>query len=153
MIIIVCNLVTISRKGYKVTNAILTIVTKKPVLANGITGTDKNIFVDPVMFTSEKNTGETYAIQGYLLKYIESEFNRIKKFKGPNRNELLKISGYNQVVKKVKGKDIYAGEVFAAFDNLLSDKTKDELYKLAVKEDTISTLLELLKQTDNIDLK
>jgi hypothetical protein len=125
----------------------------KPVLANGITGTDKNIFVDPVMFTSEKNTGETYAIQGYLLKYIESEFNRIKKFKGPNRNELLKISGYNQVVKKVKGKDIYAGEVFAAFDNLLSDKTKDELYKLAVKEDTISTLLELLKQTDNIDLK
>ena len=125
----------------------------KPVLANGITGTDKNIFVDPIMFTSEKNTGETYAIQGYLLKYIESEFDRIKKFKGSDRNELLKITGYNQVVKKVKGKDVYAGEVFAAFDNVLSDKTKDELYKLAVKEDTISTLLELLKQSDNLDLK
>jgi hypothetical protein len=125
----------------------------KPTLSDGTKGTDDNIFVDPIMFTSQENTGEMYAIEGYLLKYIESEFDRIKKFKGPDREELLKISGFNQIVKKVKGKNVYAGEVFAAFDNLLSDKTKNKLYELAVKEDTISTLLELLKQKDNADLK
>ena len=125
----------------------------KPTLSDGTKGTDDNIFVDPIMFTSQENTGEMYAIEGYLLKYIESEFDRIKKFKGSDRDELLKITGYNQIIGKVKGKDVYAGEVFAAFDNVLSDKTKDELYKLAVKEDTISTLLELLKQSDNLDLK
>jgi hypothetical protein len=125
----------------------------KPTLSDGTKGTDDNIFVDPIMFTSQEDTGEMYAIEGYLLKYIESEFDRIKKFKGADRDELLKITGYNQVIKKVKGEDVYAGEVFAAFDNLLSDKTKNELYKLAVKEDTISTLLELLKQKDNADLK
>jgi len=125
----------------------------KPTLADGTKGTDDNIFVDPIMFTSQENTGEKYAIEGYLLKYIESEFDRIKKFKGADRDELLKISGFNQVVKKVKGENVYAGEVFAAFDNLLSDETKNKLYELAVKEDTISTLLELLKQKDNIDLK
>ena len=125
----------------------------KPTLSDGTKGTDDNIFVDPIMFTSQENTGEMYAIEGYLLKYIESEFDRIKKFKGSDRDELLKITGYNQIVGKVKGKDVYAGEVFAAFDNLLSTKTKNELYKLAAKEDTISTLLELLKQKDNAELK
>ena len=125
----------------------------KPTLSDGTKGTDDNIFVDPIMFTSQENTGEMYAIEGYLLKYIESEFDRIKKFKGSDRDELLKITGYNQIVGKVKGENVYAGEVFAAFDNLLSTKTKNELYKLAVKEDTISTLLELLKQKDNAELK
>lgn len=125
----------------------------KPTLSDGTKGTDDNIFVDPIMFTSQENTGEMYAIEGYLLKYIESEFDRIKKFKGPDKDELLKITGYNQIVGKVKGENVYAGEVFAAFDNLLSTKTKNELYKLAVKEDTISTLLELLKQKDNAELK
>ena len=125
----------------------------KPTLSDGTKGTDDNIFVDPIMFTSQENTGEMYAIEGYLLKYIESEFDRIKKFKGPDRDELLKITGYNQIVGKVKGENVYAGEVFAAFDNLLSTKTKNKLYKLAVKENTISTLLELLKQKDNAELK
>ena len=59
----------------------------KPTLSDGTKGTDDNIFVDPIMFTSQENTGEMYAMEGYLLKYIESEFDRIKKFKGSDRDE------------------------------------------------------------------
>lgn len=92
-------------------------------------GDDKNLYVDINMFL-QSNTGENYAIGEHFLGYLEGEFDRIKKFKGSQRNELLKITGYNRVVDVVNGKDIYAGEVFSAFDTVLTPETKKELYAL-----------------------
>jgi len=108
-------------------------------------GADKNLYVDINMFF-EGNKGENYAIVEYLSGYLEGEFDRIKKFKGSQRNELLKITGYNRVVDEVNGKKIYAGEVFSAFDTVLSPETKTKLYNLI--EENINVNLRTSLKTD-----
>jgi hypothetical protein len=108
-------------------------------------GADKNLYVDINMFF-EGNKGENYAIVEYLSGYLEGEFDRIKKFKGSQRNELLKITGYNRVVDEVNGKKIYAGEVFSAFDTVLSRETKTKLYNLI--EENINVNLRTSLKTD-----
>jgi len=98
-------------------------------------GTDKNLYVDMDMFTKtdEKGrlNGEIYAIGNNILPYIQGEFDRIKKFRGANKEEYLKVTGYNKLVNDGTGNDVPAGSVFSAFDSVLRQETKNELYKLA----------------------
>jgi hypothetical protein len=96
-------------------------------------GTDSNLYVD-LEFFNNGNKGEMYAIGAYMFGYLQGEFDRIKKFKGPQKDKYLNITKYNRVVDKVNGKDIYAGEVFSAFDTVLTSETKDKLYKLAEEQ-------------------
>jgi len=69
-------------------------------------------------------TAYDYAFLTHLLPYIEGEAERIYKFK-QNKAEYSKYAGYNRRV----GGGLMAGEVFTAFDNVLTNNTKNEIYK------------------------
>jgi hypothetical protein len=88
-------------------------------------GKDSNLYVDVDMFDSEQ-TGDIYAANKIIMPYIASEFERIQKFKN-NREEFKKYTGYNRKVGGTKENPVYAGEVFTAFDKVLSKKTKESL--------------------------
>jgi hypothetical protein len=93
--------------------------------------------------------GELFAIDNYFIDYIAVEFDRIRMFK-QNKDEFRKIKGFNRVVgKNKKGEDIYAGEVFTQFDNILRRGTQAELYKLI--QDPLIDLPSYLKT--NTDLR
>lgn len=116
-----------------------------------ITSEDKNLYIDTKLFAS--NQGETLGIGGYMFGYLQGEFDRIQKFRGPNRENYLKIKGYNNQVTEFKEKEkFYAGEVFSVFNDILSDTTKKELYALADQQNNIPNLLEYLK-ANNSNLK
>ena len=85
-------------------------------------GKDSSLYVDIDMFNKEQ-TGELYTIDKIMIPYIASEFERIQKFKN-NREEFKKYTGYNKRVGGTKEDPIYAGEVFTAFDKVLSKDTK-----------------------------
>jgi len=88
-------------------------------------GKDSNLYVDVDMFDSEQ-TGDIYAANKIFMPYIASEFERIQKFK--NNKEVFKTyTGYNRKVGGTKDNPIYAGEVFTAFDKVLSKDTKELL--------------------------
>ena len=93
-------------------------------------GKDKNLYVDMAFFNTGAK-GENYAVENHIFGYIQGEFDRIIKFRGPRREEFLTITGYNRVVDIVNGKEVYAGEIFTAFDSILLPETKKELYALA----------------------
>ena len=108
---------------------------KMKVVTNGLTnGVDPNLYIDLNKFkTSVKplSDGEVVAVGGYFLDYIAVEFDRIRYFK-QNPNDLLTIEGYNRKITTTKsGKIVRAGELFTAFDNILTKATKNKLYKLA----------------------
>ena len=97
-------------------------------------GDDANLWVDASMFRNPTNAkytnGELFAIDNYFIDYIAVEFDRIRMFK-QNKEEFKKIKGFNRVVGKNRsGADIYAGEVFTLFDNILRKSTQVDLYKL-----------------------
>lgn len=98
-------------------------------------GLDKNLYVDMDKFiktdSKGRSEGEIYAIGNNFFPYIQGEFDRIKKFRGANKEEYLKVTGYNKLVNDGNGNDVPAGSVFSAFDSVLRQETKDELYKLA----------------------
>lgn len=109
---------------------------KLKVVVNGITnGVDQNLYIDIDKFVkrpgSQISDGEIVAVGGYFLDYIAAEFDRIRYFK-QNPEELKNIIGYNREIKDDNGKLIgRAGEFFSAFDNILTDSTKKDLYVLA----------------------
>jgi hypothetical protein len=116
-------------------------------------GDDANLWVDVSMFRNVGNNkytnGELFAIDNYFIDYIAVEFDRIRMFK-QNKDEFRKIKGFNRVVgKNKKGEDIYAGEVFTQFDNILRRGTQAELYKLI--QDPLIDLPSYLKT--NTDLR
>jgi hypothetical protein len=89
-------------------------------------GKDGNLYVDVDQFSTNGN-GETYAASQVILPYIGGELERIIKFKN-NKNKLKNYVGYNLVVgKNSEGGDLYAGETFTAFDNVLREETKNKL--------------------------
>jgi len=108
-----------------------------------LAGKDPNLYVDMSFFNDGKK-GEMYAIGNNFFSYIQGEFDRIKKFRGPQREKYLTIKGYNRVVDIVNGKKVYAGEVFSAFDSMLLPNVKKELYKLAEKQIDVD-LIDYLK--------
>ena len=102
-------------------------------------GVDKNLYVDMDKFFKniDKNgisEGEVYAIGNNIFPYIQGEFDRIKKFRGANKEEYLKFTGYNKLVNDGNGNNVPAGSVFSAFDSILTPDTKNALYDLADKQ-------------------
>lgn len=101
-------------------------------------GSDGNLYVDLNMFTKldrkGRSQGEMYAVGNYLFGYLQGEFDRIKNFRGPLKDQYLKATGYNNEVLDDDGNTVYAGQVFSAFDNVLTPETKKALYKLAEEQ-------------------
>ena len=90
---------------------------------------DSHLYVPTSLF-GEKVIGPKYAFDNILLGYIETEFQRIKMFK--NNKKYRNYKGFNRPVT-FDGKTYLAGELFTAFDNVLTDTTKKELYNLINK--------------------
>lgn len=116
-------------------------------------GTDNKLYMDVEMFSPEKaKFSETYLVDNIMIPYLASEFHRIVKFK--NNKEIFKnYEGYNRNVG-TKANPIYAGEVFTAFDNVLTSDTKNDLLSeefINKFSDSDLTLEEFLKK--NLDLK
>jgi hypothetical protein len=109
---------------------------KMKVVVSGITnGVDQNLYIDISKFVTKPgemiSDGEIVAAGGYFLDYIAAEFDRIRYFK-QNPQDLKTITGYNREIKDENDQVIgMAGEFFSAFDNILRDKTKKDLYALA----------------------
>ena len=129
---------------------------KQKVIVNGITnGVDQSLYIDMDKFKRPGETqlspGEIVAVGGYFLDYIAVEFDRIRYFK-QNPNDLETIKGYNREIKDEQGNVIArAGELFTVFDNILRDKTKKDLYKLA--EDPVLDLPTYVRNNQELFLK
>ena len=107
----------------------------------GKTGTDPNLWVDLDMFAD--NTADNYAFKAHFLPYMEAEAERIFKFR-QNKSEFSKYAGYNRDL----GNGVMAGEVFTAFDNVLTTPTKNKIYAAidqAIAENKNFDLREFLK--------
>lgn len=83
---------------------------------------DNHLWVDSDMFVD--GSAYDYAFLTHLLPYMEGEAERIYKFR-KNKEEYSKYAGYN---KKLKN-GLMAGEVFTAFDDVISDDSKNKIYK------------------------
>jgi hypothetical protein len=113
----------------------------------GKEGTDSNLWIDSQMFAN--GTAFDYAFKAHMLPYMEAEAERIYKFK-QNKTEYSKYIGYNRPV----GNGKMAGEVFTAFDNVLTNFSKNEIYNAidaAVKQNKTFDLKEFLNN-DNTGL-
>ena len=116
-------------------------------------GPDGKLYMDIEMFSPEKaNFSETYLVDNIMIPYLASEFHRIVRFKN-NKEEFKNYTSYSRNVG-TKANPVYAGEVFTAFDNVLTKETKNEL----LSDDFINkfsnsdlTLEEFLKK--NLNLK
>jgi energy-coupling factor transporter ATP-binding protein EcfA2 len=98
-------------------------------------GDDSHLYIDIDQF-AVPGKAEGFAIENIFIDYISSELERIIKFKA-NINEFKNYSGYNRVIKNKDGKEIgLAGEFFTAFDDVLSEKTKNELISNISEMDT-----------------
>jgi len=119
---------------------------------------DTKLFRPSAIMTSG-NMGET---QGFkiIAGHIAGEFDRIRRFKANTLNKDLPASerfenwaGYNREVDEKNGKPVLAGEVFTAFDDVLTDITKEKLYKLAdqmIKTGDKSSLLDYFETDDDL---
>jgi hypothetical protein len=107
---------------------------------------NNHLYVDIMAFspkntTAGNNFGES---QGFnvILGYIAAESGRIMRFKS-DKDKFSKFSGYNRrVIRKDTNEEVYAGEVFTAFDDVLSADVQEELYKIIDKaiEDGVNIL-------------
>jgi hypothetical protein len=89
-------------------------------------GKDGKLYVDLEMFSPERSQfTESYIVDNIMIPYLASEFHRIIKFKN-NTDQFKNYIGYNRNVG-TKENPVYAGEVFGAFDNVLTDKLKSDL--------------------------
>lgn len=112
----------------------------------GKEGTDKNLWVDIDMFA--KGSAFLYAFKNHFAPYMAGEAERIFKFKS-NLDLFSKYGGYNRSL----GNGFMAGEVFTAFDNVLKENTKNDIYKLidsAINENRTFDLIEELKKDANL---
>jgi len=88
----------------------------------GKEGSDKNLWVDLNMFAD--GTASDYAFKAHMLPYMEAEAERIYRFK-QNKNIYKNYIGYNRDI----GGGLMAGEVFTAFDNVLTTASKNAIYE------------------------
>jgi hypothetical protein len=109
--------------------------------APGKVNSDPRLWIDLDMFAD--NSADNYAFKAHFLPYIESEVDRINRFK-ENKAEFIKYAGYNRKVGGTKENPIYAGEVFTAFDNVLTKDTKAEI--LEKVNNSLTSLTDYLKQ-------
>jgi hypothetical protein len=113
----------------------------------GKEGSDGHLWIDVKMFTD--NTAYEYGFKAHMLPYMEAEAERIFKFR-QNKKEYSKYAGYNRDL----GNGLMAGEVFTAFDNVLTKSSKEQIYKAidkAIAEKKNFNLTEFLRN-DNTGL-
>ena len=113
----------------------------------GKEGSDGHLWIDVKMFTD--NTAYEYGFKAHMLPYMEAEAERIFKFR-QNKAEYSKYAGYNRDL----GNGLMAGEVFTAFDNVLTKSSKEQIYKAidkAIAEKKNFNLTEFLRN-DNTGL-
>ena len=112
----------------------------------------KKLYVDIENFI-EYADGEIKAydiIEGYLA----AEANRIVRFQ-QQKDKFKNYAGYNRKVRrkdnpKGKGTEVYAGQAFTAFDDILTEKTQEKLYKLLDKaSDNPNDIFDLVAELDN----
>ena len=116
--------------------------------------TDKHLYVGIKEFQqSSMGYGEDMAAN-ILIGYITAELGRIQRFKAnvndkniTGAEKMSNWTGYNRKVRKKDGSVVMAGEVFTAFDDVLSEKTKEKLYKLT------GNLVEYLEFNDNANIE
>lgn len=105
-----------------------------------------------------KGANEAFNI---VLKYIAGEHERINRFNAnindpriTGKDKMSNWAGYNRTVRTKNGEEKLAGSVFTAFDDVLTQDTKDALY--AVKSDLLkylendSPLLEQIRKDVNL---
>ena len=85
---------------------------------------------------------DQYAVDNILLGYIQAELIRIQKIRA-NKDEYKKYVGYNREILAADGKTVLgmAGEFFTAFDNILTEDTKNEIID-KVKDGNLLNYLE-----------
>jgi hypothetical protein len=83
-------------------------------------GSDTRLWVDLDKFAI--GTANNYVTKTHMIPYIAAELERINKFK-TNKDLFKKYAGYNR--KMPDG--TMAGENFTAFDNVLTEDTKNEI--------------------------
>jgi len=88
-----------------------------------------------------------------ILGFISGEHERIQRFNSDIK-KYSKWKGYNRKVRKKDGSIVMAGQVFTAFDDVLSEDTKNQLYKIkgdlkqtALADDDLYNLIK--KDVDN----
>ena len=107
---------------------------------------NKNLYVDIQDFRpSTLGRGEQRAFD-IILGYISAEHDRINRFNA-NKDVYSKWTGYNREIKTRDGKTVMAAQVFTAFDDVLTEDTKNQLY--AIKEN----LLDHFAKPENAKLK
>jgi hypothetical protein len=107
---------------------------------------NKNLYVDIQDFKpSTLGRGEQRAFE-ILLGYISGEHDRINRFKS-DRTKYSKWTGYNREIKTKDGKTVMAAEVFTAFDDVLTEDTKKQLYGIQ------ENLLQYLSKPENAKLR
>ena len=113
----------------------------------GKEGGDNHLWIDLNMFAND--TAYDYGFKAHMLPYMEAEAERIFKFR-QNKDEFSKYAGYNRDL----GNGFMAGEVFTAFDNVLTKTSKDKIYAAidkAIAEKKNFNLTEFLRN-DNTGL-
>lgn len=115
-------------------------------------GKDDKLYVDLEMFAPERaQFTESYIVDNIMIPYLASEFHRIVKFKN-NKEAFKNYVGYGRNVG-TKENPVYAGEVFTAFDNVLTDGVKSDLLNpefLAKFSNSDMTFEEYIKQDTNL---
>ncbi len=107
---------------------------------------NKNLYVDVQDFRSSTlGRGEQRSFD-ILLGYISAEHDRINRFNA-NKDKYSKWTGYSRPIKTRDGKTVMAAQVFTAFDDVLTEATKNKLY--AIKEN----LLDYFAKPENAKLK
>ena len=113
----------------------------------GKSGQDSHLWIDLNMFAND--TAYDYGFKAHMLPYMEAEAERIFKFR-QNKEEFSKYAGYNRDL----GNGFMAGEVFTAFDNVLTEASKNKIYAAidkAIAENKNFNLTEFLRN-DNTGL-
>ena len=110
------------------------------------------LYVDIADFRpARRGQGELEAFD-IIKGYIAGELERIQRFKA-NLNDktitdpalqMKNWAGYNRKVRKKDGTVVMAAEVFTAFDDVLSEKTKEALYKVE------GNLMDALEEDDDL---
>ena len=107
---------------------------------------DDHLYIDIESF-KPKNGGEGETEGFYImLGYLAGELERINRF-NDNIDIMSNWAGYSREVEKQDGTVVMAGSVFTAFDDVLTEKTKEKLYK--IKEN----LIDYLEREENYNLK
>jgi len=112
----------------------------------GKEGNDNHLWVDIDMF--KNNTAAEYALKSHLFPYMEAEAERIYKFK-QNKDLFKNYAGYNRELSNGK----LAGEVFTAFDDVLSNDIKEKIYAAIDKAITEKTNFDLKAFINNSGLQ